>query len=205
MKRFLFAAACILLLTGCGEKETPVTVNSLELLPEGSLTALSVADFDSEDLDIGEFKEQAAAEIGEYNERAGEERITLGECTEREGHVTVKISYLSAQDYQNFNSVICGTGLLDDLTAEAGLEKNTYFYDDTGTLRTTLGEIIAREGTESWKYLVVGEPLLVTVPGKVLFTSGGADSAGSGSVQTGAYITDRILLDAPCYIIYEES
>lgn len=204
MKRFLFAAACILLLTGCGEKEDPLTVNTLTLEAEGKLTAVSVADFDSEVLDLDEFKEQAAAEIGDYNERAGEERITLAACSGKEGHVTVEISYLSAQDYQNFNSILCATGMLDDLTGDEGLETNTYFYDESGTLRTTLGEIIASEGSETWKYLVVGEPLLVTVPGRILFTSGGATSEGRGSVQTGADMTDRILLDAPCYIIYEE-
>lgn len=204
MKRFLFAAACILLLTGCGKKEAPVEVNSLELGEEGALTAWSVADFDADYLDLEEFKEQAAEEIGAYNEEAGEERIALISCTEKEGRVTAAISYMSAEDYQAFNSVVCEIGSLKDLAVSGEVSSSDYFYDSSGELRTTLGELASREGTENWKYLAVGEPLRITLPGKVLFLNGDAEAEGSKIVQTGADMTDRVLLDAPCYIIYEE-
>ena len=87
-------------------------------------------------------------------------------------------------------------------------DRSTAVISSDGTLKTTVGELESEFGGKtasrrgsSLKVLIVEEPLMIKVPGKVRYTIGDVTMEGRYAITGAGSLTT--LLDEPCYIIYK--
>lgn len=203
---FVLTLALILGMTGCGKFLD--SVNSLEIDGNGNVKAFSISEFDKEYYSGTELRKQILDSVSEYNDSAKEERIRLKTCKVSRKKAQVFLRYKSIEDYAAFNNVLAWSGTITEAIENKFLDKDTVAVSGDGTLKTTIGELESEFGEETatrkgkiLKVLIVEEPLMIKVAGKVEYTigdvtmDGGYAVTGAGSMAT--------LLDEPCYIIYK--
>ena len=146
--------------------------------------------------------------VSEYNESAKDERISLNSCTVSKKKARVLLKYTSLEDYASFNNVLAWSGTLTSAIENGYFDRSTAVISSDGTLKTTVGELESEFGGKtasrrgsSLKVLIVEEPLMIKVPGKVRYTIGDVTMEGRYAITGAGSLTT--LLDEPCYIIYK--
>jgi hypothetical protein len=203
---FMLTLALILSLSGCGEFLK--SVNSLEIDSGGFVKAFSISEFDKEYYSGTELRKQILDSVSEYNESAKDERISLNSCTVSKKKARVLLKYNSLEDYASFNNVFAWSGTITSAIEKGYFDNSTTVISSDGTLKTTIGELEgksggkkASRGESNLKVLIVEEPLMIKVPGKVKYTIGDVTMEGRYAITgAGSFTT---LLDEPCYIIYK--
>ena len=84
--------------SGCGAAADK-NANAMEIKKDGSVTVTSVSSFDKKYYSADELKEEAQAEIKAYNEKAGEEKIKLRQCSAGQNTARIVIFYSSYKNY----------------------------------------------------------------------------------------------------------
>ena len=182
---FILTIALVLNLAGCGEFLK--SVNSLEIDSGGYVKAFSISEFDKEYYSGTELRKQILDSVSEYNESAKDERISLNSCKVSKKKARVILKYKSLEDYASFNNAVISSD---------------------GTLKTTIGELESKFGGKTASrrgndlhVLIVEEPLMIKVPGKIRYTIGDVTMEGGYAITGAGSLTT--LLDEPCYIIYK--
>ena len=118
------------------------------------------------------------------------------------------LKYTSLEDYASFNNVLAWSGTLTSAIENGYFDRSTAVISSDGTLKTTVGELESEFGGKtasrrgsSLKVLIVEEPLMIKVPGKVRYTIGDVTMEGRYAITGAGSLTT--LLDEPCYIIYK--
>ena len=162
---FILTIALVLNLAGCGEFLK--SVNSLEIDSGGYVKAFSISEFDKEYYSGTELRKQILDSVSEYNE--------------------------SAKDYASFNNVLAWSGTLTSAIENGYFDKSTAVISSDGTLKTTIGELESKFGGKTasrrgddLKVLIVEEPLMIKVPGKIRYTIGDVTMEG-GYAQDQVY------------------
>ena len=202
----ILTLALTLSLAGCGEFLK--SVNSLEIDSGGYVKAFSISEFDKEYYSGTELRKQILDSVSEYNESAKDERISLNSCTVSKKKARVLLKYTSLEDYASFNNVLAWSGTLTSAIENGYFDRSTAVISSDGTLKTTIGELESKFGGKtasrrgsSLKVLIVEEPLMIKVPGKVRYTIGDVTMEGRYAITGAGSLTT--LLDEPCYIIYK--
>ena len=109
MVALLMAGICM---GGCGEEweETCLTIEG-----KGSISQRIVEDFSKEHYELEELRTMTEEEIDTYCQESGEGSVELIRLKEKDGSVTMDITYQSVEDYNNFN----GTKLILETVDEA--------------------------------------------------------------------------------------
>lgn len=203
---FVLALTLLLSCYGCGEFLK--SVNSLEIDSSGSVKAFSISDFDKEYYSGTELRKQILDSVSDYNKGSSEKKVSLSSCKIVKKKARVLLKYQSIEDYAAFNNVLAWMGTITEAVDNGLLEKSTSAMSADGTLKTTVGELLAEYGEDTasrksniLKVLVIEEPLMIKVPGKVKYVIGDVKMNG-GYAVTGNDI-DTVLLDEACYIIYK--
>ena len=202
----ILTLALTLSLAGCGKFLK--SVNSLEIDGSGNVKAFSISEFDKGYYSGTELRKQILDSVSEYNESAKDERISLKSCKVSKKMARVLLKYKSLEDYAAFNNVLAWSGTLADAVEEGYFDKDTAVMSSDGTLKTTVGELESKFGGKtasrrgsSLKVLIVEEPLMIKVPGKIRYTLGNVTMEGGYAITGAGSLTT--LLDEPCYIIYK--
>ena len=198
---FILMFALILNLAGCGEFLK--SVNSLEIDSGGNVKAFSISAFDKGYYSGTELRKQILDSVSEYNESAKDERISLNSCKVSKKKARVILKYKSIEDYASFNHVLAWSGTLTSAMENGYFDRDTTVMSSDGTLKTTIGELEGSSGrkTDSLKVLIVEEPLMIKVPGKIRYTIGDVTMEGGYAITGAGSLT--FLLNEPCYIIYK--
>ena len=201
MRRALLAAAVLLLMAGCG-KADGAEENRIVISKEGEVSATYVSPFEDERYDIEELKAQTEASVEAYNTSAGEEKIRVTACRESEGRAVLSISCSSLEDYAAFNGTTLAKGTMREMTSAGTLLGTDFLISADGTLRTTAAEAV--EGHPDLNVLTIDEETTVTVPGVIVYYIGDVDVIAQDAARSGDPADEDGVLDAPCYIFYEE-
>ena len=203
---FILTIALVLSLAGCGEFLK--SVNSLEIDSGGNVKAFSISEFDKEYYSGTELRKQILDSVSEYNESAKDERISLNSCKVSKKKARVILKYKSLEDYASFNNVLAWSGTLTTAIENGYFDKSTAVISSDGTLKTTIGELESKFGGKTASrrgndlhVLIVEEPLMIKVPGKIRYTIGDVTMEGGYAITGAGSLTT--LLDEPCYIIYK--
>lgn len=203
---FILTLALTLSLAGCGEFQK--SVNSLEIDSGGNVKAFSISEFDKGYYSGTELRKQILDSVSEYNESAKDERISLNSCTVSRKKARVILKYKSIEDYATFNNVLAWSGTITSAIKDGYFDKDTAVISSDGTLKTTIGEIDDNSGGKrtllresNLNVLIVEEPLMIKVPGKIMYTIGDVTIEGGYAITGAGSLTT--LLDEPCYIIYK--
>lgn len=114
MVALLMAGLCM---GGCGEEweETCLTIEG-----NGTISQRIVEDFSKEHYELEELRTMTEEEIDTYCQESGEGGVELTRLKEKDGSVTMDITYQSVEDYNNFN----GTKLIIESVEEAVQAEN---------------------------------------------------------------------------------
>ena len=155
-----------------------------------------------------ELRKQILDSVSEYNESAKDERISLNSCKVSKKKARVILKYKSLEDYASFNNVLAWSGTLTTAIENGYFDKSTAVISSDGTLKTTIGELESKFGGKTASrrgndlhVLIVEEPLMIKVPGKIRYTIGDVTMEGGYAITGAGSLTT--LLDEPCYIIYK--
>lgn len=181
----LICTAGLFCLTGCGEEEADEQVTNLQIGKNGIITSNIVEDFGKDFYTIDTLKTMLQEEINDYN-ASHPEAVTLQtvELSEEEaGGVLVTLQYASCKDYTAFNGVELFYGTPEEAKA-AGYSLNVELSDTAGNT-VTLGEegILAIKNAQILIIRQSAQVSKVSLPGKVLYMSGGTVLAGSKVVE----------------------
>ncbi len=101
-KKALLILAAVCMLSGCGQSGG-AEISSVTIGKDGSIAHQIVGGFEQNYYDIGELKSLAADRVSEYCEENGPDRVKLASVEDKEGTISIRLDYATAQDYSNFN------------------------------------------------------------------------------------------------------
>ena len=190
----------LLIAAGCRADEIG-TVTALRLDADGIVKASVVSDFDKDYYDSREMRDAIEEAVRAYNAAKDEFSIQLLSVREDSGRAEVEMYYRTADDYAAFNNVTFFGGSISEITGDPAWPAGVVLTS------TADGSTITTDDLSSLKKkacaLVFGEPAAVTVPGKVLYVSGGAEVSEDGVVTAADDGGSDSVLDEPVIIIYE--
>lgn len=183
MKGMVLTALALGMLTACGRsslKETGVSVGK-----DGALTAEVFDRLDQNYYDAEELKTNVESSVAEYNNGAGENAITVEKLEiSEEGEVELSMKYASCKDYMDFNNVDFYAGDITDGYNDKGYRFETTFRQvEKGEI---VGDEIKREeifAGSNHPMIVFSEPMLVEVPGKILYVSSNVEVTGKKTAR----------------------
>ena len=197
MKRGIIFAAALsagCLLTGCSSFSPEVT--GVSIGKSGRITEVVLESFDASHYNEEELKQTVESEIAAYNSSHGEKSVRKKSLKVKDGQAQMMLVYETGQDYAQFNDVGFYVGDING-AIQAG-----YAFEGS-FLPVSEGKAV--EGSNVWgsslmsgtnyKTIVVNEPLLVDVPGRICYVSENVKVTGKSEAVTETKDT--------AYILYE--
>ena len=181
----LICTAELFCLAGCGEEEADGQVTSLQIGKNGIITSNIVEDFGKDFYTIDTLKDMLQEEIDSYNvSHPGAVSLQAVELSEEEtGSVLVTLQYASCEDYAEFNEVELFYGTPTEAQA-AGYSLNADFLNTDGNaVDISAEEILAIKGARILIIRQSAQVSRISLPGKVLYVSGGTVPDGSKIVE----------------------
>lgn len=157
MSMFLVAS-----LYGCADSENSEDVTTVSIDKSGKVTGTIVETLDKEYYDIEELKTIIDADIAQYNEQAGEDKIILESTDMNEQLAKAKITYADGESYAAFNDMIFFTGTVEEASA-AGYEIDSAdlkCVDETADAASYLAD-------SSMRVIILEEPVRVRTFGNI--------------------------------------
>ncbi len=137
MKKIGLIVGIILLasmVTGCTNISKDATENTFIINKDGSITDVSVEDYTESSFSIDDLERFVTDAVSDYNQKKGEDTISLESYTEENKIVKLIMNYNSIEDYNAFN----GTEFSIEKVSDSKLTGD--FVDAKGT-DTTVGDI----------------------------------------------------------------
>ncbi len=182
MRRRLFfmplIIGCICLLWGCGSGGD---MSMLTADAGGSITEKIIepkdGDFSSEELE-----QYIAAQIEAFQGGT----VTLESCKVGATDVEIELTYGSWKDYADFNQIVCFMGTLSEADT-AGYDIRQTWLDKSGK---AAGQDIVQEHVKDWNVLVLGEPVRVKLPGKIVYATDNVKITGRRTARIDSVMAD---------------
>ncbi len=137
MKKLGLIAGIILVVamaTGCTNISKDATDNTFIINKNGSITDISVEDYTDVSFSIDDLERFVTDAVSDYNQKKGEDSISLESYTEENKIVKLIMNYNNIEDYNAFN----GTNFTIEKVSDSKLSGD--FVDLKGT-ETTVGNI----------------------------------------------------------------
>lgn len=103
-----------LILGGCGEKETDMDsatveaaealTSEVEVFKDGSIVETLVEDFSEELYDEENLRNMILSEVEDFNKGQGDSGISIDKLEQKDGEMTVRMKYPSAEVYSSYNT-----------------------------------------------------------------------------------------------------
>lgn len=191
---------CAVMLTGCGSAlaTEDITASTLSITKEGAVTAWLVESFkepiDEDYYSAEELEAQIQEEIAAFNEEQGytgeteKAPVRLMEVKEEQGaeegsaedRITVQMKYHSAGDYTKYNGRLLFYGTVAEAYA-AGYRVEAQMENASDReKKVSEAEIKAMEQKH---ILIVEENMNLSVPGEILYVSGGVNVTGKNAAE----------------------
>lgn len=180
----MFMAAAIL--GGCQKKQEEPWVpenTAIQVQEDGTLKETIVDRLDQSYYDPAELENMIRSSADTYNKENGEGAVTVDEFTAEDKRVTVRMTYLSSQDYRDFNQVPFYSGSMLEAEIEGFRFAGNFLKVNKGT---AVGEPVASDEPLSHKeysVLIVDASYMAEVPGDVMYVSMNALPADRRIVQ----------------------
>lgn len=173
--------------SGDGEMEVEAAEDvtaELEVGKDGNITETLVEDFAETYYNEENLRSMILSEIDEFNRNHGEGTVSVDKLEQKDGMVTVQISYPSAEIYSEYNTdeynsknLFCGTV---KEAYDAGYPLDVSLQDVNG--ETTIGKQELLEMGE--QYILISEnPMQVKVPGKIQYVSSNVTVSGKSEAR----------------------
>ena len=162
----ILSLTMMLCLSGCinieNAKESTVTVNK-----QGVITQVLKDDLPEERYSGEELSTTVAAQIEEYNDSAGGEKIHLKKSEIAQEKVTMILEYKTDEDYRAFNRIDFYAGNMEQAVQEKYSFAGEFITSDHKKVESG---VIPDQCMEE-QVMIIREPLIVKVPGEILYTS----------------------------------
>ena len=173
MKRGCLAATVLIfacVLTGCGGFSPEVT--GISINKNGTVTEVVRENFDQDYYSKKELEEEIKAEVKSYNKDTGTKSVKKTGFSVKNGIAKLSMTYATAKDYAAFNNVGFYAGDILGAVQSGYAFEGTFVQVSNGKIQegeTTWGSQIM-SGT-NYQTVVIEEPLLVEVPGTIVYVS----------------------------------
>jgi hypothetical protein len=197
MKKWIRAVcvlAAMLMLTGCGTSFDP-SVTSLYIQKNGKITQAIVESFEQDYYSVDEFKSMIEKEVAAYNQKFGEERITISRLELVDKTLYLLLDYKDADTYEQYNEEYCFTGTVSE-ALDAGLPFDLVFKD-ADYEEYTAAEATAQTGNHM---VVLKEEGIVELERTVKYVSNNVEILDDHMVQVMPIEAE----DEYAYIIFEK-
>lgn len=165
-------AACVL--TSCSQGKAS-DVSSVSIAKDGSISHRIVGDFEQNYYETDGLEELAQRRIEEYCAKNGTDGVELKSVEESGGKVVVNISYLSGEDYMEFNNREFFAGTLTEAQKKYDLDRVAFVSEAKQPM-----EIGSLDKPEEMSVVIIAtkpdEELVVNVSGKVRYINQSAMS-----------------------------
>ena len=176
----LLLALVLTFTSGCGEKEEEYAETTISINGKGLITNEIVEPFDKSYYDENELRDTIDKELTDYCRTSGnEDACRLDSLSVREAVATARIEFADYEAYAGFNEVDFFYG-----TVNEAIEKG---YPTDVTLKSSDDDTtISRYEFEALgenRLVVVSEPVLVRLPGKIAYTTANIDLIDKSSAR----------------------
>ena len=172
-KLWICTALSICMLAGCGgfsPDETGVSVSK-----NGEVKSVAIENLDKDYYNEEELKNMIYSSVSEYNQ--GGEKVKMDSFEVKDKKATLTMEFTTSGDYASFNNVTFFTGTVS-AAKSAGYDFNEEFLAvekgktksaaDTGTVNLS----------GDYKVVILEEPILVEVPGNIVYVSSNIEVTG---------------------------
>lgn len=165
-------AAC--LLAGCSGGFSP-DETGVSLGKDGKVKSVAIEQMDKDYYNEGELKSMIDSSVAEYN--GGGEKVKLESFEVKDKKATLSLEFGSAADYAAFNNVTFFAGSVQDAQTAGYDFKADFLAVDKGKTKSKeeTGQA-ALSGDK--KVVILEEPMLVEVPGNIIFVSSNVEVTG---------------------------
>lgn len=156
--------------------------NIITINKDGSLTEISVEDFDTAEYDPDGLKKMIDETISDYN--GSDEKIELKSLDIKDGMARAVISYKSPEDYAAYNEKVFSIGKASDL-------------DITGiTLANDDNEVLTHDAMEKIKgsYVMLNDDTLVNTPNTIQYVSRNVEKTGKKTAEVKKAGIDSVII-----------
>jgi hypothetical protein len=168
------------LFTGCGNKEEEFAETAVIINAKGIVTNEIVEPFDKSYYDENELRDIIDKELTGYCRSIDDENACrLDSLSVREGVATAKIEFSDYNAYAGFNEVDFFYGTINE-AVEKGYSTDVTMKsaDDDSTISRYEFEALGEN-----RLVVVSEPVLVKLPGKIAYTTANIDLIDKSSAR----------------------
>ena len=124
----LVSCLLFIFLTGCNEEIALRDGTNLQLEKEGGVTVTYIEEFPSDYYDVTELEAMNAAEVADYNTKAGEEAVTVVSTTTDGSKITLVMHFADLEDYGSLNETPVYSGTVSQALA-MGYDLSRTFTD----------------------------------------------------------------------------
>ena len=144
---------------------------AIQVQEDGSLKETIVDHLDKSYYDPSELENLIRSSADTYNKENGEGSVTVDEFTAQENRVTVRMTYLSSEDYRDFNQVPFYNGSILEAEMEGFRFRGNFLKVSNGTAGSE--EIGPDEPLSHKEYsvLIMDASYMAEVPGDVMYVS----------------------------------
>jgi hypothetical protein len=216
MKKQTVIGAFLVLMTaaglgGCQKKQEEPWVpeeTAIQVQEDGTLRETIVDRLSQPYYDPAELENMIRSSVDTYNHENGEGSVTVDEFTAEEDRITVRMTYLSSQEYSSFNQVPFFSGSMLEAEMEGFRFTEDFLKVDKGNAGS---KAIAPEEPLSHKeysVLIVDASYMAEVPGDIMYVSLNARPAGrrimrpAGALAETAEETEAEGLELPSSAVY---
>ena len=188
MRRRLLSASlaiiCVCLLWGCGSggEQTMLTADA-----GGGITEKIIEPKDG-DFSQEELEQYITAQIEAFQGGT----VTMDSCKVTATDVEISMTYGSWKDYADFNQVVCFQGTLSEADT-AGYDIGQTWLDKKGK---PADQTVIRERAKEWKVLILGEPVRVKLPDKILYATDNVKITGRRTARINTVMADGSVPDS---------
>ena len=186
MKKLALCITMLLLIigtAGCGNEAKVLTAekvitNTILAKANGVLQVATIEDFDKTYYNLEELKGYITREIGDYNSKAGDNKVVMDDIRLKGGKAIMIVTYAGMEQYCAFNKVTAAyfNGGVGEISLDL---PSTLVAEKDGSLASTQ-EIIQNN---KYKVLIMYEPYHIQVEGKIAYYSENAKLVDKNELQ----------------------
>lgn len=200
MKKVISICLCLVLMSslliGCGQSEDPDT-DTVYVKKNGSITEISIGDFDKDYYDQEELQQFIEDEITSYKEENEDCDVKMDSVSVEEGVAKLSMNYGDYSDYAGFNGVEFFAGTVVQAIAAGYTFDVAYNSVEAGTEAGSADQTEVT-GDDKFKVVVLNEDTDVVVKGKIAYVSGDNVTVKSDNTASVAAMNEGV-----SYIIYK--
>lgn len=172
---FVAAVFMIVCMTGCAQNEEVLHVTNLRIEETGTVTHTMIEAFDTSVYDVTELQTMIQEEIAGYEKESGTGKVSLvsAEMSDTEpDKIVVSMEFSDTAAYCGFNETDMFFGTIAEAVEKGYALEKLIFTDVKDETKTYAGSELL---THTGHILIIRENMPVSLPYKILYTSGHAE------------------------------